>query len=1849
MKRMALILALSILTTCIFVSMPIKKAEASTVITRELINAALSRYTATDGRYWTYDSNVNGADTAWTGSAHYSNSTSSGTWRQYGDTAKDFFGGRQCWGFAEFVGWVVTGGTSKNDVPFRSSSWTKYYTKQSYMAAGGLEVGDIIHYHGHSVMVYEVLSDGKFKVAECLGNGGNEINVGWVEGHESHSTLAYFDSYKKGWQYALKYKGTRVMNNTPASTFEFRDIVYPHTYKINTSAGWNLSGGQLVCDQQLVSITSTIKTSSGTVISGPKTHNITGYYYTVSSLDTMDGTNNGVRFSYIKNAGNYIWILTAKDATGRELTLEMPFTAVSSGSTSTATASKTYSSESTNVDTTVGVYKFNKDDESRSGPAEANSIVTSYSKNSIVFVTGSTVNQYNNTWYQLSDGSWVWSGDVEKVTLTETSASGTYAFIHDDESRLYPYEASSLVKSYLKGTTVTVKAKVVNSYGNTWYKLSDGSYVWSGDLASTSTVTTLQFRNVKYPINYKVGSSGGYYLSDGTLESDVQLTSITSEIKDSSGTTISTITKSISGTSYAIKSLDNVNVSTSVDTGVRFSWIKSSGSYTWTLTATDANNRTLSLVMPFTASSNATTSSSKSLSYYDVSRTVTGVFIGTSLSNSAANSSNTFVGYDDATSLTLYACVEPFDASNPNLTWSSSNPKVLRFQSAENIDEGCSSAYFNFTGIGTSVITATATDGSGKKATMTVTYTASSISLWSDKTTIYIGEYLIMDPTIVPHVVSASSLTWSSSDPTVATVDSNGIVQGISTGSATITATANDGSGVKGTRSITVVSNIDNLRAAMWESPFPEDDACWDLPIRDIHVNAVFTLETYWDYLCHNIDDITTTFTVDSNSGLTKINEYGSFKATRTGTFNVYFKIYENGYIAETLTIPITVVAEDVLPYNTEVTRTISSPSHRCNMAFTPDETSNYTFILPSNVTHTIYDADWNYVTWSNTCRLTAGQKYYLSVRFSNDATTGSFTARVEKELVTGTCGDNVSWAYQNGVLTISGTGAMDDFRATNNPWQSYNSQILSVIVSEGITKIGNNSFRNLNSLASISLPSTLCEIGETAFKDCSSLSEISIPDGVTAIGTSTFSNCSSLAEIILPSGLTHIADSLLYGCGNLTSIIIPDSVQSIGWAPFASCNKLTSIIVPDGVTSLGDNAFSGCSLLNSVTIPASVVTIGSDIFAESDNVTVYCFDGSAIHTYAQNNNIPYVIIGGPCGDNVTWAYQDGVLTISGTGDMYDYGIDQAPWINYRSVIQTVIVNDGVTCIGSNAFRWYDIQNVYLPGSLKAIKYAAFCGNHNLTNLYLPEGLETIHRDAFAGTESLTSVVLPSTLKTINGMAFQNATIRTIVIPSSMTGITDNPFCFCEQLKTIVLESGSESFKLVDGVLYSIDGKKLLAYPLASAATSYAVASGTEILDSNSLYGAVNLTEVIIPEGVTTLGSNVFYRNKTIQKIYLPVSLTSIGELALSECDNLTIYCVEGSYAHTFAQANNIPFVINGGQCGDNLTWKLIGTDLTIFGTGAMYDYPGFDAPWGNRITSLTIDEGVTSIGKLAFYACDQLVSVQFPQHSLTELRQGCFQKCNGLTSFIIPDSVTTVGWTVFCWCDSLESIYVPASVTSIGDGAFSGCAVLTNVIIDTENTSYFAAEGAVFSRDGRMVSYLKANTEESYEIPDYVYSIGGYAFLSNKHLKTLTVPASVSQFGMEVFDASVVELIRCWDGSAAHTYAQTKNIPFVLLDTPLNNPDFVIPSGITEIAEESFTGIAAKRVKLPENCAGISANAFAYCPNLIGIYIPDSCTSIAKTAFSGVTNLTIYGYDGSYAEFFAGKYGFEFVAIDSN
>lgn len=228
-KRIAIITSMLfvLLFFCIIGIPELNTAQASGAITQSLIDRAMLKYNATNGMYWTYNSSIPGADTAWTGSTHPTGSTTIDesdkevVWCEY---ERFYFGGKQCWGFAEFLGWAVTGGQSQSDVPWRSGNWTKYYSKNDYLSAGGLEIGDIIHYNGHSVMVYEVLGDGKFKVAEAWGNSGNRINVGWVEMDESHSTLSYFDQNKGDWQYGLKYNGKNIMAITDHTLIEFYSL-----------------------------------------------------------------------------------------------------------------------------------------------------------------------------------------------------------------------------------------------------------------------------------------------------------------------------------------------------------------------------------------------------------------------------------------------------------------------------------------------------------------------------------------------------------------------------------------------------------------------------------------------------------------------------------------------------------------------------------------------------------------------------------------------------------------------------------------------------------------------------------------------------------------------------------------------------------------------------------------------------------------------------------------------------------------------------------------------------------------------------------------------------------------------------------------------------------------------------------------------------------------------------------------------------------------------------------------------------------------------------------------------------------------------------------------------------------------------------------------------------------------------------------------------------------------------------------------------------------------------------------------------------------------------------------------
>ncbi len=195
--------------------------------------------------------------------------------------------------------------------------------------------------------------------------------------------------------------------------------------------------------------------------------------------------------------------------------------------------------------------------------------------------------------------------------------------------------------------------------------------------------------------------------------------------------------------------------------------------------------------------------------------------------------------------------------------------------------------------------------------------------------------------------------------------------------------------------------------------------------------------------------------------------------------------------------------------------------------------------------------------------------------------------------LAGGSCGDNCTWDLEDGVLTISGTGDMDNFfdydnNKLNQPWKDQIDSITSVQVSNGITSIGPQSFRGATNLTSITIPDSVTSIGTSAFFGATSLTSINIPEGVLSIGKAAFRKTS------------------------LTSINIPDSVTSIEHLAFANTTSLTSITIPDSVTSIGYAAFYKATGLTDITIPDTAALEafdGYNVFASLDlsNVTLHC------------------------------------------------------------------------------------------------------------------------------------------------------------------------------------------------------------------------------------------------------------------------------------------------------------------------------------------------------------------------------------------------------------------------------------------------------------------------------------------------------------------------------------------------------------------------------------------------------------------------------------------------------------------
>ena len=809
---------------------------------------------------------------------------------------------------------------------------------------------------------------------------------------------------------------------------------------------------------------------------------------------------------------------------------------------------------------------------------------------------------------------------------------------------------------------------------------------------------------------------------------------------------------------------------------------------------------------------------------------------------------------------------------------------------------------------------------------------------------------------------------------------------------------------------------------------------------------------------------------------------------------------------------------------------------------------------------------------------------------------------------LSGKCGKNVSYSISDdGVLTISGTGAMNNFTYESDisdcPWHGVRYALKKIVVKEGVTSIGSYAFSFDLSVTDVTLPSSLKTIGNDAFWGCYGLTSVVIPEGVTTIGAYAFEQCSAIKTITVPASATELGNRAF-----------------ITWKYYGDDDYYMALtdIYYGGSRQQWYDAGGGNAALMDVTV----------------------------HFNGTTGNI---IDGGQCGVNAFWKLdRDYTLTISGTGAMYDYPTGDnrdstSPWPVWD--VKRIDVQEGITTIGAYAF----------------------CYTVNATALSLPDSLTTIGQDAFCcygGTE----IVVPDKVTSIGDFAFNTCNnLQTITLPAGLQNIG---ICFieCDALKTInfggtmeqwlVCGGGQSTFPTTTSVVcqgggtlyrsgtcgnnltWTLDSSGKLTISGTGDMSDYthdfennirtspwadyrSMIRSIEIGSGVTHIGAwafkdTNITSLNIPGNVKSLGAGSFSDNRYLvnltfssglkriesmafagshlSTVVIPDGVTSIGERAFSNCvrgdivngewvpSGLTAITIPASvisigkdmlktydeydllanvnFGGTQDQWNaiggkdagvpdtaklNCATAVASGKCGTGVKWSLASNGvLAITGTGKgiMKDYAeGSRKPWESK-------------GDVK-----QIIICE----GVTHIGDHAFAN-SPATRVSLPESLTSIGTRAFAGA-AITAMTIPGSVTTIGVEVFWGCSDLTSLTICDGVTSIESAFG-------------KCTGLTELVLPDSVTTIGTQAFYRCTGLRTVTLSKNLTSIGYMAFSGC---------------------------------------SGLTELV-------------FPDSLKEIDQEAFRYCSSLNSISLGTGLTTIGRMAFDGC-DPTAVDYRGTQKE----------------
>ena len=768
--------------------------------------------------------------------------------------------------------------------------------------------------------------------------------------------------------------------------------------------------------------------------------------------------------------------------------------------------------------------------------------------------------------------------------------------------------------------------------------------------------------------------------------------------------------------------------------------------------------------------------------------------------------------------------------------------------------------------------------------------------------------------------------------------------------------------------------------------------------------------------------------------------------------------------------------------------------------------------------------------------------------------------------------------------------------------------KLKSVTISQGVARIEGNAFSGCTSIESLVIPKSLTDIDLTVFNEMTGLKHISVdpenpwfksidgvlysiygnilhlypaaksdesftvPEKVVEIGNYAFRNNVTLRSLTISSNVTNIAPGALTGCTKLTDLTVPyvgetrNSSRSRGYLgswfgvydstlhkygvppslknivvtsaeflddrAFAECEYLESVTILQS-SGFGNSTFMNCTNLKKVTIPRGVNYISDLLFFGCVNLTSFEVDELNAKFKAIDGNL-YT--------------KDGRTLV-----VYAKGKTETSFT----------IPDGVMAIEKNAFMGCtNLTEVIIPGTVTKIGVGAFSGCTVLKSVSIPGSVETVGYQAFYNCTALTSVTLNNGVKSIESYAFFGCTaLKSVTIPISVTNVGIKAF---DTYVSVAVDTDNAAYKVVDGNLYSKDGKRFIQYLSSKTEASFTVADGVEVIENGAFSKSANLKSIVIPKSVKQIKSEAFLDCTGLVGVYI-TDLAAWCEIDFGNASSNPLYYAKALYLNgelveELIIPNGVtaitPFAFIGGE---SITEVVVHNGVTAIGkaafagcsgiTGMTVPFIGDGTSGKNGIIGYWFDTSTNNISNLntvpksletliitggefiadsAFSYCTGLKSVTVP-NTVAKISSSAFSRCVNLESVSLSEGLTSIGSNAFYGCSSLKNITIPSTVKSILQHAFGNCTGLESVILPEglETLQYWAFSECTALKEvvipGKVkvvtYSFSECYALEKITISEGVTEIDGSAFKDCPSLTTVIIPKSVTKIGSRIFD----------------------------------------------------------------------------------------------------------------------------------